>query len=71
MENSIVNFVVPEEIRTQVAELQEKITSGEIVVDSAKAMTAEEIGRLEKAADQTGVKILGADMFRFAVKKKA
>ena len=45
------------------------------VKDLARAvkvtLTAEEIGRLEKAADKTGVKILGADMFRFAVKKKA
>ena len=31
----------------------------------------DELAMLEKAADQTGVKILGADMFRFAVKKKA
>ena len=30
---------------------------------------AEELEKLEKAADKTGVKILGADMFRFAVKK--
>jgi len=33
-------------------------------------LSDEEIRRLEKAADQTGVKILGADMFRFAVKKE-
>ena len=33
-------------------------------------LSDEEIRRLEKAADQTGVKILGADMFRLAVRKE-
>ena len=32
-------------------------------------LTPEEIADLEQTADSTGVKILGADMFRFAVKK--
>lgn len=32
-------------------------------------LSKEEIIRLEEAADRTGVRILGADMFRFAVKK--
>ena len=32
-------------------------------------LSEEEIAQLEKAADETGVKILGADMFRFAVRK--
>ena len=41
------------------------------LADAVKVtLNAEEIERLEKAADVTGVKILGADMFRFAVKKK-
>ncbi len=44
------------------------------VKDLAKAvnvtLSEEEIVRLEKAADGTGVRILGADMFRFAVKKQ-
>ena len=33
------------------------------------SLRADEMEKLEKAADRTGVKILGADMFRFAVKK--
>ena len=33
------------------------------------SLSADELEKLEKAADKTGVKILGADMFRFAVKK--
>ena len=33
------------------------------------SLSADELEKLENAADQTGVKILGADMFRFAVKK--
>ncbi|MBQ8068023.1 MAG: aldo/keto reductase [Solobacterium sp.] len=32
--------------------------------------TEEELRKLESAADRSGVKILGADMFRFAVKKQ-
>ena len=32
-------------------------------------LSADELEKLEKVADKTGVKILGADMFRFAVKK--
>ena len=35
-----------------------------------ESLSDEEIRLLEDAADATGVKILGADMFRFAVKKK-
>ncbi len=35
------------------------------------ALSDEEISELETEADSTGVKILGADMFRFAVKKNS
>lgn len=33
------------------------------------SLSADELEKLEMTADKTGVKILGADMFRFAVKK--
>lgn len=33
-------------------------------------LTAEEIRRLEEAADQSGAKVLGHDLFRFAVLKQ-
>lgn len=33
-------------------------------------LTADEMERLERTADKVNVKVLGADMFRFAVKKK-
>lgn len=46
----------------------------EQVKELAKAvkmqLSRDEILQLEETADQVGVKILGADMFRFAVKKQ-
>ena len=42
--------MVPEEIRAEVAELQEKISSGEIEVLTSAAMTADEIEALKASA---------------------
>ena len=41
----------------------------ELAAAVSEKLSAAEIGLLESAADETGVRILGADMFRFAVKK--
>ena len=37
---------------------------------SETVLSPEEMQRLERAADKAGVRVLGADMFRFAVRKK-
>ena len=47
LDNDHYKEMVPEEIRTQVAELQEKITNGEIEVLTSATMTAEEIEDLK------------------------
>ena len=44
-------------------------TVSELAAAVSEKLSAAEIGLLESAADETGVRILGADMFRFAVKK--
>ena len=43
----------------------------ELAEAAGVSLGAEEIKKLEEAADRTGVKILGADMFRFAVRNRA
>lgn len=37
---------------------------------AAVTLNADEIRKLEEAADRVNVKVLGADLFRFAVRKK-